>query len=278
MPKLEPVRPLVLLGTWSTDPGFAEALERRLGGRRVIFIPPPTDEVAATLADVDDWLTHHRHRMAEMDLRPPYLLAGYSFGGVLALEMARGLVSASLGVDYVGLIDTIRPRVRPVKLRDAIPYHLFEAAMLLGRAAQRSYLERELRLRVVRQTPEPILRARRTVLRRPQPTTKTRTFEKPTSPLVRAIQRSYLKYEAGPTTIPVHIYCTDASVERCNGDPSLNWAPFLKGGFDVTPIDGTHTTLFTEPHVDRLAEAVRSHVDAVDGPLTAPTSASPPSP
>lgn len=258
------LRPLVLLATWSTDVDLVAPLEARLGGRAVRVVEAPAGADADGLRSVDDWVVHHLERLEALEVEPPYLLAGFSFGGVVALEMARRLAPGG-AVDYVGMIDTVRPRLRPKRLRDAVPYHLAEAALLPDRDERRRYLRKELRLRVVRRAPEPLLRARRTLLRRPHPAAG-RTFERPTEPLVRAIHRSYLKYVARPTEIPVHLFPTQQSVARCSGDVSLRWAAFLRGGFTVTPIAGTHSTIGSSKHVDVLAAAMRAQLDLVDPP------------
>jgi acetoacetyl-CoA synthetase len=263
-------RPLVLCGTWTTDRVLADALERGLGGRSVHLLEPPPMTDANLFRRVSDWTDHHIARMDELDLEPPFLLAGYSFGGVLALEIARTF-RPSPGVAYLGLLDCIRPRIRPVRLRDAIPYHLREAAFIATPEARRRYLDRELRTRLARRTPRLVLDTYARVRGRPP---DDPIFEKPTTPLIRSIHRSYLNYEAEPLKVPATLYVTQSSQLRCIGDPSLYWAPFLRGGFVVRRAEGSHSTYVDEPYVSALAAMMRTDIDAVDPPAPAARAAS----
>jgi thioesterase domain-containing protein len=76
--------------------------------------------------------------------RGPYLFCGYSFGGLVALEMARLLKDAGQEVDFVGLLDALPPG-----------NHLFRLWAWTG------YLRREL----IRQSPHQSLFRSRAVVR-----------------------------------------------------------------------------------------------------------------
>jgi thioesterase domain-containing protein len=194
----------------------------------------------------------------ELDPEPPYRLVGWSFGGVVALELARRLRTEGEEVAFVALLDCQRPRIRPVKWRDALPYHLREAALLPSTEARRDYARRELRYRVGRKMPNTVMEARRRLRQEKRKRTGEKGGQKgwvkPTSPLIRSIHRSYLNYEASPVDFPVALFPTQGSTDRCHGDPSLHWAPFLRGGFTVHPVPGDHLSMCAPPHVDIVAQ------------------------
>ena len=50
----------------------------------------------------------------ELPVEPPYRLVGWSFGGVVAVEAERRLIAGGTPVFFVGMIDTIRPNLRPL--------------------------------------------------------------------------------------------------------------------------------------------------------------------
>jgi len=73
--------------------------------------PPPLD---ADLATVDGWLAAEREALTRLPIEPPYRFLGWSFGGVLGLELARQLGREGIAVEHVGMIDTGFPLCRSV--------------------------------------------------------------------------------------------------------------------------------------------------------------------
>jgi thioesterase domain-containing protein len=248
---------VVLLATWKREIELAPALAAGLGDHRLECIPPPDMSGGQLLTRVHKWVDHHHQRLLETQPDPPYQLLGWSFGGVVAIDMARRLRSEGRDVSFVGLLDTTRPRIRPIRLRDAVPYHLHEAALLADTGARRAYLRREAQLRISRRTGA--------LVRRVRPKGGTvggrQGYQKPTAPLKRSIHRSYLNYEATPVDFPVALFNTGPSTDRCGGDPTLYWAPFLRGGYTLHAIDGDHHSLWEPANLDRLAHGLRIALD-----------------
>jgi thioesterase domain-containing protein len=160
-----------------------------------------------------------------------------------------------------------------VLLRDAVPYHAREAA-LLPEGARVPYLRREARVRVGRRIPEPIQRARAASrVKRGRPKTSVR----PADPASRAIRRAYLNYTSETIDLHVHEYVTDSSQRRAGGDPSLYWAPFFRGGFTVRHVPGKHFSMFDEPHINVLAATLERDLRAAEAPPAPPATGSEPS-
>jgi thioesterase domain-containing protein len=250
---------LVVVQTYRDELARTARLAERLPSWAVVALAPPTPPPTAILSRVPQWLEHHRAALADLDLAPPYTLVGWSFGGVLAIELTRSLRADGLDVAYVGLIDTIRPRIRPVRLRDAIPYHVTESALLHDPEVRRAYAVREAKIRVGRRLRFLRAKAHKAVRR---PLGRPVTYAgKPTDPLVRSIHRSYLNYRATPLDFPVTIFSTKGSARRSDDDPSLRWAPYLRAGFTVRPIAGGHYGLWEEPHIDVLARELAADLD-----------------
>ncbi len=78
------------------------------------------DGVAAPLDRVEDMAAHHLEEIRRVRPRGPYRLAGFSFGGLVALEMAQRLTRAGETVSFLGLLDTYpHPRFWPPRCRAA---------------------------------------------------------------------------------------------------------------------------------------------------------------
>src|SRR5580700_8705066 len=95
-----------------------------MGGRIIHCILPPVPGEDRMPRRVDEWVDHVEVGLASLDLSPPYRIVGWSFGGVVAVETARRLQDAGTEVAFVGLIDTIRPRLVPLSNREFVWHHL----------------------------------------------------------------------------------------------------------------------------------------------------------
>ena len=140
--------PIIIVETWA-ESTHVEQLEARLHDRRIVALPPPEPDQAP--GRVDGWIDHHLRQLLAADVSPPYHLVGWSFGGVIALELARRLRTEGTAIAYVALLDSIRPWLRPLRWRDAVPYHLTEAALIPSPDARRAYLIGQAKMMVHRQ-------------------------------------------------------------------------------------------------------------------------------
>ena len=176
----------------------------------------------------------------------PYRLVGVSFGGVLALEMARRLEAEGEEVGLVVMIDTIRRDAQARLLAELLDEPRHEAAVMdCAGSATRSAIERccrSARWRVRRQQTRRS-GLRRLALRRGaaffETTGELATDLRLRSPvlLVKAADKSSL----GPG------FCSSMTMAgvRCSAEPS-KW----------TRIPGDHLSILTPPHVEALATRI----------------------
>ena len=232
------------------------ATEARLHDRRIVALPPPEPDQAP--GRVDGWIDHHLRQLLAADVSPPYHLVGWSFGGVIELELARHLRTEGTAIAYVALLDSIRPWLRPLRWRDAcLPPDRSCAHSQPGRppgVPHRSGQDDGPPPTSPNTGPAkvfPSLRQRATGPKR----------AKPTDPLVRSIHKSYLNYAAAPVDFPVSLFVTGASVERCDGDVSLRWAPFLRAGYQAIPVAGDHEGMWDERPADTLGAALERDLE-----------------
>ncbi|MCU0269949.1 MAG: alpha/beta fold hydrolase [Acidimicrobiales bacterium] len=255
-------RPLVVVQSYPPEQSNAERLRALLPGRAVHPLVAPSMTDSTMLTRAVDWVRVHRTALDADGVEPPYLLLGWSFGGVLALELARELVAQGRPVAYLGLLDTVRPELRPLRLRDAVPYHLAEAG-LLEPSERRDYLVSTAKIRAHRRLRSTTARVARRVA--PGRRRAADPAPRPAHPNVRSVRRSYLNDAGMPIDVPAVLYTTRASVDRCGGDPSLRWAPFLRGGFEVVPVPGNHHSLWEPPNLEVVAGEIARSLRHVDG-------------
>jgi len=170
----------------------------------------------------------------------PYLVAGHSFGGYVALEMARQLLESGEDVSLVGLLDTYPPgRRREASWRDRLSIHL---SNLRGRSfrAKLGYF----RERFLYQLPR-LARSRRLGkwLGLPQIGRESRF-------LISRMAR----YSYSPAPYPGRAVVIRASRRKwyVKWDPMDGWPSFV-ADLEIREVDGEHATIMFEPVVTHVA-------------------------
>ncbi len=162
--------------------------------------------------------------------RGPYLLGGYSFGGIVAYEMARQLTAAGEEVPLLVLFDTYAPA-------DGLESATAEERMHmpLKRWVMRRLIDGHLRRNRIL---PPALRHFHII----------DTYGKAT--------RAYV-----PGTYAGNVLLLRA--EGSPGTPDLGWNALVEGGVEVRPVPGDHYSAIKEPHVNTLAAELRNVLDGI---------------
>ena len=272
--------PLVMVRTWSSEVPLYQRLARELGPEQPIYTighPCGTSDSDYPWT-VDDWRDLCLDRLRSLTPPGPLWLGGWSFGGVIALEMARTLMREGREVAQIVMLDTRAPKAkakgRLYDLQQAAvavqEYTLFE-----DRAERAAYLRRRLArvgTRLRKYATSTAIRLRGKPAPRP-----TMPSGRPMTPLNRAIHVCYLKYRQQPIDIPVIQLWTQESRGQMSGDATLGWSRSIDGDLMTANTPGTHMTMFDETHIHELATTLgialrRARVDA-----PAVTAANPPS-
>ncbi|HEX6908837.1 MAG TPA: amino acid adenylation domain-containing protein, partial [Longimicrobium sp.] len=201
--------------------------------------------------------------------RGPYALVGWSFGGVVAYEMAVQLQALGEAVAFVGLMDTMSPLLmrqwswaRDAEVVAGLAHEAAEQSghPLLLAADELEGMALDAQIRHAAQA----LRAQGAV-----------PPEYPDATLGEAVRAvldrvaSGSRYEPGPFAGTLTLFRAKAAGERqarffaAHGDEhrrALGWAPLAE--VEVHDVPGTHATLGAEPHVRTLARRMRASLAA----------------
>lgn len=292
--------PLVTIRTWSQEGEHFRALARALGPDQPIYslAPPDFPTLEQYPRTTDEWVELLLPVLRHVDVEGAWLLGGWSFGGVMALELAERLAAEGERIALVLMIDTRKPKSRPetrpgVRMpvglrklgRQIVEYSSFEtrrerlaylrarldprrilAKRRERRTRRRSRAERKQRRQAERASIQPAARQAR-----PEGLIVTRWSGERMTFLQRTIHVAYLKYRGHQTALPIALLRTRESRERSGDDPALGWWPLLRGRFSVEEIEGDHWTIFDPAHVERLAPRVarilRQAVEAGTDPI-----------
>lgn len=176
-------------------------------GRRIPFTTVP--EIAAHFID----------EMRRVRQHGPYLLGGYSFGGIVAYEMARQLIQAGERVPELVLLDTYAPEAYArIMQQEQRFYDPLKKAIL--RRAARYYL------------------ANNRIL-----PPRLRHFY-----IIDTYDRAILDYDPG--TYPGDI--TVIRAQASGGSNDLGWSSTMPANLTVKVVPGDHYNIIKEPYVEQL--------------------------
>jgi thioesterase domain-containing protein/acyl carrier protein len=210
---------------------------------------------------VEDMASYYIEAIREIRPQGPYWLGGWSFGGVVAFEMAQQLHSFGEQVALLALIDSSAPQRNSHLMEVNTAATLAWFAKDLG-----SYFGKELAVSasaLQSLAPDEQLsyvleraRAAKVVLPDAGVAEIGRLLEVVLAN--RQAERSYT-----PVVYPnqIMVFRAEELIEPGNSDPTMGWNHLTDGGVKVYTISGDHYTLVKEPHVRVLAERLRNSLE-----------------
>jgi acetoacetyl-CoA synthetase len=257
-PTLVPVRagtglPLFLVHSASGSVMECLALISALNSPRPVYglLARGLDGEQPAQLRVEDMAASYVEQMRTVQPKGPYALAGYSFGGLVAFEIAQQLRRAGEQIELLFMLDTyVHAHCLPWTTRlqrraGAVRAH-WRAVRELPAARLPDYLTDrfasvmdQVRMRLGRmpRRPEGYTPAMPPVLRYMRETTRVAMASYRPKP-----------YDAGPI-----IYVRAAVAQDGHGDPLLLWRRVARAGLTLTEIAGGHADLIVEPNVQFVA-------------------------
>jgi thioesterase domain-containing protein len=175
-----------------------------------------------------------KHFIAELkEARPtgPYLLCGYSFGGIVAYEMAQQLSAMGNEVPLVVVFDTYAPAMHGKAIESDLKFY------------------DPLKKRIMRGLVAQYLRNGGTV------PTRLRNFH-----IIDTYDRAAMAYKPKPYPGKLAVF----KAEHSWGPNEMGWNELTTNGAEVRILPGDHYTMIEEPQVQALArelsECIRSTV------------------
>jgi acetoacetyl-CoA synthetase len=273
-PSIRKFTPLILLKSGVGDPIF---IVHGVGGAvielsqlgRLIRTERPVYAIQAKGLDgseepfdsITSMADYYLDNIKEIQCRGPYLLAGYSFGGVVAFEMARRLSAKGEDIAILVLLDSYtHPRSWPMNSRLSVWW-------------------RRVSRRISAVTEAPFAETAAYALRRLSDTARNlRTYGRPYGPrrfqidssLPVAVQRVFVSCEAAlrryePCFYPGKVtFLRAATAVRYPSDPRKIWS-HLARELEVHTVSGEHMEL-VRTHVDSLAARLSLCLERVPNP------------
>jgi len=258
-------RPLFLVHPVGGNVLCYAQLARRLGSDRPIhgLQAAGLDGKEPPRARIEEMASRHIEAMRRVDPSGPYLLGGWSYGGIVAYEMAAQLERQGASVSLLALLDSGAP------IHSFTMPELDDAALLAWFARDLGACEDgdiDTLLAALRRL-DPADQIRH-VLDRTQSAGDLRPLVEVFKTHLRALHR----YESPACSAPIlllrcpeifHWFRTGAlgSSEAADPrDPALGWRKVGTGAVEVCTIPGDHYSLLTDPHVGPVAEILKSRL------------------
>jgi len=230
------------------------ALARHLGRERPFYglQARGVDEAQEPLTDIPVMASLYLQAVRELQPEGPYLLGGWSIGGLVAFEMAQQLVTQGQQVALVVLFDTwlaidienmeASSPEKQLFLPDD-PVFLTE---MIRKLAQGDLSE----LSALQLSSEQIEGIQRTI----------RLFPDSSPEQIHRLLRLYqINRQASYQYVP-HPYSGQVLLFACEERPTSSlssWATVVPKGLSIQQTTGSHYSMLSEPHVKKLAEHLR---------------------
>ena len=213
----------------------------------------PGQPAVLRLEDMAAW---YIREIRAMQPQGPYHLLGYSFGGTVALEMARQLTAAGQRMGMLGMLDSRtlafdRDRANELSVHEKLDrrvQRLQRNTNDLDWRSRLSYFAEKARTRAIRFT----CKAAGALHIRSLPS----FFKSAWDINLVAIENYVAKPFNGRLTL------FRATQQEFPGGPrDLGWSSLFQQGVDIHEIEGDHERLFLEPNINTLAAILRKCMD-----------------
>ncbi len=242
---------------------FYGELAERLGEQRPFYaFEAPALTATSPIPDesVEETAANYLAELRKVQPSGPYHLCGYSFGGVVAYEMARQLAAEGERIEFLGLVDTENPAVQARKLslgeRLAVNWNKRSLAdkgviekvgrigMRIGTGlAYRLYFEAE------------------NAVARTLPQAKGAGWLRQVQ-LRKAHEKAMESYIPGPFAGRLTLFRAMVGGDKFEIGEDYGWEE-LVDELDLIDIPGNHISVFHKENIDAIAEAFRRALGGV---------------
>jgi aspartate racemase len=210
---------------------------------------------------VEELAAHYIKEMRILQPEGPYFLAGLSFAGIVAYEMAQQLVTQDQKVALLVLFDTYCPTLSVNSLNfNSLQIHLRNLSQLEMKE-KLAYIMMKVKYKI-----EHYLRWIKAFFRKVAEKFYLK-FKLPMpyalhySLIVEANQKLASDYALQVYPGKVTLFRASDQAVRYDQVSDLGWSAMAVGGVEIHQVPGDHLGMFQEPHVQMLAEKLRACID-----------------
>jgi len=255
-------RPLFLVhGVGGNVLGFAGLARKLMDDQPVYGIQAQAlRSEGPTLVKLEAMADFYVREVRQVQPCGPYAFLGFSYGGMVAFEMARQLTATGESVDFLGMLDTWQPGyLKQVQNREPWAARTWNRLNLVRLNTRKlspiqmvPYFYSRVKGRILRKMYGRMNNAAAVSL--PDSMRKVRDIN----------MAAALRYVVGPYDGRVVMF--RAKDEASEGFPQdLGWRAYAHGGVQIVPLPGDHGQILAEPNLSCLAEHLERFLGARTG-------------
>jgi thioesterase domain-containing protein/acyl carrier protein len=217
---------------------------------------------------IEEMAAHYLQEIMLIQPQGPYLLGGWSMGGIIAFEMARQLLNQKQEVGMVALIDSwipnpdylAQPAFRRLDEEQLLESFALDLVGLVGGNGQFLPVAEFRRLPSLEQRLQFLVDQGRQAGILPADTGLTqlnRLFK-----VFKANTQALFSYVPQKASTPLTLFRAEDHVENEQASDILPWEQLTTGTLDRYIIPGAHHTILKYPSVQKVAEYLRACLDA----------------
>lgn len=210
------------------------------------------------LSTIESIASRYLVEVLEQEPDGPYIILGYSYGGVIAFEMARQLLRMDKKVKMLGVLDTNVSGRNDAsgeipRFYDKIKRQ-FRKAIYIGGAFLKY--------------PEDVLNYQKLVFNRKF----NKNFEEKQEDqiydyephIVQAYEDAYHRYRMQPLDIEIHLFRADKRVYFVDDSEYLGWKKYALKGVKVHRVPGDHKTFLLPPNSKMVARLIEDNLKKIN--------------
>jgi len=212
---------------------------------------------------IEDMAAHYIEAIMRQNPTGPYALAGFSFGGIIAFEMARQLKTLGKEVKMLAVFDTYVYKCiyfdpLPIKVLKKLRFYFFTVLHTLKFSSgfKNTIVEKSTILK-------------RNLIRMYW---KLRYGKDQNQPgffgYAYKIDQSNLealkRYQFKPLEIVVDVFKAETRTFYVEDKETMGWKPYALNGVNIHDIPGEHNTIFKAPNDKKFAEVLQKCLDNIE--------------
>ncbi|MFT5169342.1 MAG: amino acid adenylation domain-containing protein, partial [Saprospiraceae bacterium] len=215
----------------------------------------------APFSRMEEIAAHYISEIEAQNPDGPYALAGYSFGGLIAFEMAKQLEAMGKQVEMLAMLDTI---VHENITGQQHHKNYYQRLTTLGKKVLWN-------LSLLAKNPIPNIKYKSHVLKRRYhrwvgQNGNIAVKERDAvfgGKVDQANKQAFDNYCLSPYSGKIHLFRANSKRFYVDDFEYLGWRSFAQGGVEIHPVPGDHLTLFDPPHGQEFARILQKCLNEV---------------
>jgi amino acid adenylation domain-containing protein len=209
---------------------------------------------------VEEMATDYLNVLQTVQKQGPYQLVGWSFGGVVAFEMARQLQAQGESVSFLGLLDTVTPAWFADNPKES---EANEAQLLVD-----LFAETNLALSVEQLQPLNLDEQLNYVIAQGQQANLFSPEVKPAHikrllDVYQANRKAFQRYQSQVYHGKLTVFSATDRQDQLSPESSLGWEKFTTKAVESYPVPGNHYNMVRSPNVQALAKQLKRCLEQI---------------